>query len=73
MCVNIILLSVVTELLHKKIHKHGKILRIYIIVHGRPQHSGRQTGTTAAPERLFDLLFSDASYSYFPFSRAIAP
>lgn len=40
------------------------------MVHGRPQHNGRQTGTIAAPEELFDLLLLSASYSYFPDSLA---
>lgn len=39
-----------------------------MIVHGRPQHSGRQTGTMAAPDPPLLLLFSLALYSYFPFS-----
>lgn len=45
----------------------------YIIVHGSPQHNGRQIGTTAAPELLllFDLL--SASYMYFPLPLAYPP
>lgn len=43
------------------------------MVHGRPQHKGKQTGTIAAPERPPDLLFSSASYLYFPFSLLMAP
>lgn len=38
-----------------------------------PQHKGKQTGTIAAPDLLFDLLLLSASYLYLPDSLAIAP
>lgn len=47
-----------------------RIVTIYMIEHGIAQHSGRHTGTTAAPDllELFDLLA--ASYSYLPLALA---
>lgn len=49
---------------------NGRKSKDYIITQGMAQQSGRQTGTTAAPDllELFDLL--SASYSYFPLAFA---
>lgn len=49
---------------------NGRERKDYIITHGMAQQSGKQTGTTAAPDllELFDLL--SASYSYFPLAFA---
>lgn len=48
-------------------------LIVYMMEHGIAQHSGKQTGTTAAPDllALFDLL--SASYSYLPLPLAWPP